>query len=309
MKNKTFEKNNSGISVILNLYKRPENLLLQLEALKKQSLKPKEILLYQDGTGDAIKIPENIKNDFDIIEINPENKGVWARFDFARRKAGCKYVCVFDDDTIPGSRWLENCYTEMMKQKGLYGTIGIIMKNPSDYPYKCGISYFRTGWDGNLNQTVEVDFVGHSWFFKKEWLDDLFNAPAEIQKCKFAGEDMAFSYQLLKRGIKTFVPPHPKDNQELFGSIPKSALELGTNKSAVSLNQNNLNTMTACIKILLDSGWETLIKRNPKYVRKIEQKLNNYKNILFGLITKQKTNSHKIITIFGIKIKLKIKCS
>lgn len=307
MNNKTPENNRADISIILNLYKRPENLALQLEALDKQTLKPKEILLYQDGTGNTIQIPNNVRGKFNIIEISPENKGVWARFDFAKRKANCKYVCIFDDDTIPGSKWLENCYAEMAKQEGLYGTIGIILLKPENYPQGCGSSYLRTGWDGNLDKTVEVDFVGHSWFFKKEWLDDLFNAPSEIQKYKFTGEDMSFSYQLLKRGIKTYVPPHPKDNQEMFGSIPKNALKLGTNESAISLNQNNLSSMTECIKILLNNGWETLIKREPKYVRKIRQKLGNCKYMLFGLIKYQKTHRHKIITIFGIKITFKIK--
>jgi hypothetical protein len=33
------------------------------------------------------------------------NFGVWARFAFALN-ATTKYVCVFDDDTLPGKKWL-----------------------------------------------------------------------------------------------------------------------------------------------------------------------------------------------------------
>jgi len=43
------------VSVVLTLFKRPENLLKQLKALNNQSLKPVEILLFQDD------IPENYK--------------------------------------------------------------------------------------------------------------------------------------------------------------------------------------------------------------------------------------------------------
>ena len=171
-------------------------------------------------------IDENIKSKFDFIKISSENKGVWERFRFALQYAKSKYVCIFDDDTIPGCRWLENCMTEMLKQEGLYGTIGIVMEKPADYPkYN---SYFRVGWDGQLNYTAEVDFVGHSWFLKKEWLKELFKAPNEIQKYKRAGEDMSLSYQLLKKGIKTFIPPHPKGNEEMFGSIDRKSTRLNS---------------------------------------------------------------------------------
>jgi hypothetical protein len=36
------------------------------------------------------------------------NLGVWSRFAYALN-AKTKYVCVFDDDTIPGNNWLKNC--------------------------------------------------------------------------------------------------------------------------------------------------------------------------------------------------------
>lgn len=276
----------SDVSVVLNLFKRPQNLLLQLDALKQQTLKPKEILLYQDGTSDKVNIPDAIRWQFDHIEISQQNKGVWARFDFAKRNAKSKYVCVFDDDTIPGSRWLENCHTEMHKQEGLYGTIGIIMKKEQDYPKYAYSSYFRVGWDGNLPHTTEVDFVGHSWFFKKIWLDDLFQAPPEIQELKLYGEDMAFSFQLLKKGIKTFVPPHPRGKREFFGSDPQKAVLLGTDYVAISSKVDSTGKMNAGIKILLNFGWCTLNKRSPEYIKQIEKELSENLSILSKLLIK-----------------------
>jgi glycosyltransferase involved in cell wall biosynthesis len=274
----------AGVSVVLTLYKRPENLELQLEAIENQTLKPREILLYQDGTGNTVKIPEHLKARFDYIEINPINVGVWGRFHFAMKQAVNKYVCIFDDDTVPGNRWLENCHTEMLKQEGLYGTIGIVLEKPFLYPDIFKGSHFRVGWYGNLNVTAEVDFVGHSWFFKHEWLPCLFNAPAEIQKYKFAGEDMSFSYQLLtEKGIKTFVPPHPKTNSELFGSLKKYANKLGSSKEAISVNFSNVNMMTEAVGILLNAGWKTLKERNPRYIPFLKRKLGwqNSKMVFF----------------------------
>ena len=259
------------VSVVLNLYKRPENLEIQLDAVSNQTLKPREILLYQDGTGDTVKIPENLKSRFNLIEINPENVGVWGRFDFAMRMATCKYVCVFDDDTIPGTRWLENCHTEMTKQEGLYGTIGIILEKPELYPNVNKGSHFRVGWQGNLNHTVEVDFVGHSWFFKREWLPCLFNAPLELRKYKLVGEDMSFSYQLLtEKNIKTYVPPHYKRNKEFHGSLKKYANDMGSSNEAISLNSANVKMMKEALMFLLGHSWNILLMREKVYVNKVK---------------------------------------
>ncbi len=268
----------TDISVILTLYKRPENLKLQLDAILNQTIKPKEIMLFQDGTNDGtiVKIPEEIKNKFDIIEVSPTNVGVWGRFRFAQ-KANSEYVCVFDDDTIPGTKWFENCINNMNEQEGIYGTIGILMKKPENYPLK---DYIRVGW-ANPNKTrKEVDFVGHSWFLKREWLQYLFKDTEELQSFKIAGEDMSLSAQAQKYAkIRTFIPPHPLKNQELWGSNKNFAEKLGTSKAGISMNNNNLKTMNKTMNILLKNGFETLSIRNPEYVEHMFNCVNKAKTL------------------------------
>lgn len=253
-----------NVSVILNLYKRPKNLFLQLESLNSQTLKPKEIILFQDATTDnkKVAIPESLIAQFNKIEISPTNVGVWGRFKFAQNHADNELVCVFDDDTIPGSRWLENCHFEINKQEGLYGTIGIVMELPRNYPFK---DYYRVGWDSPIDKSIEVDFVGHSWFFKKSWLTDLFQAPKEIQDLKFVGEDIAFSYMLSKQNIRTFVPPHPLGELDLYGSNPALAVKLGCGDEALSFNAKNIMNMQLAISIVCDD-WKTLAARCNWYV-------------------------------------------
>ena len=276
---------NFDVSVVLNVYKKPvECLKKQLAAIENQTLKPREILLYQDGTADSNVIPDELKSRCDIVELSNTNKGVWARFDFAKRKAQSEYVCIFDDDTIPGSRWLENCHYEMMKQEGIYGTIGIVAKNMKNYPWR---DFYRVGWDGNLNNTVEVDFVGHSWFLKKDWLRDMFTAPKAVQDLKYVGEDMSLSYTLYKnRKIKTFVPPHPKNDKALWGADPDDACKYGENRSALSMNSANLKLMQEAANILLEEGWQALEQRNPLYAKKfIKLYLKKGKYKKYNLIT------------------------
>ncbi|MDD4058895.1 MAG: glycosyltransferase [Bacteroidales bacterium] len=255
---------NFDVTVVCNLYKRPDNLLKQLEAISNQTLMPKEILLYQDGISDDYKIEllSSLKDRFDKIKIVTENTGVWKRFEYAKNSASSSLICIFDDDTIPGKRWLENCYSCMQEREGIYGTVGIVMYNPKRYPYH---GFIRVGWPGPNAKVTEVDFVGHSWFMKKECLDYMFDGTEAYQLFKYVAEDMCISVQCQKKGIKTFVPPHPYTNHDLWGSLPSYARVLGNSSQAVSLNNANYIKMNAAVSCYLRDGWHPLISTHSLY--------------------------------------------
>lgn len=246
------------VSVVLNLYKRPYALPLQLEAIKSQSLKPKEILLYQDGVFEGIEIPKECKEHFDKIEISQVNKGVWERFRFAK-KAKSPFVCVFDDDMIPSRDYLANCFYQMKQQEGLYGAIGIVLQKPQNYPNS---GFIRLGWASPNELRVEVDFVGHSWFFKKEWLDDLFTGTQSLQDFKIAGEDMGFSLVLQRKGIKTFVPPQPYKKPHLWGNNLQYAKKYGDDSIALfNANESKIKYNNA-MKETINLGFKPLKERD-----------------------------------------------
>lgn len=248
---------NFDVTVILTLYRRPEKLLEQLEAIENQTLKPKEILLFHDSANPPInfeyddKLKSRISN---YIKVD-KNIGVWGRF-AGGLLATSKYVCFFDDDTIPGIRWLENCHTQIIKKKGLYGTIGIDSWNLKDYPYG---SHRRWGWDGSCESTKEVDFVGHSWFLEKDWLGTMWINYSLFYSFKYVAEDAFLSYSLKKwLNIKTFVPPHPKNNQELYGSIPDKALRYGQEVDvAIGFNPMQLKNMNKALRLLVSKGMKS----------------------------------------------------
>lgn len=256
-----------SVSVVLNLYKRPNNLEKQLELIENQTLKPKEIILFKDETDPPsnIQIPESIKDKVSLQISSSKNVGVWGRFS-AGLLTKSTYVCVFDDDTMPGHRWLENCHSAMLKKPGLYGTIGILMEKPKKYPFE---KYIRIGWLSSNKHITEVDLVGHSWFFKRDWLGAMWINSSKLFDLKVAGEDMFFSHQLRKfLKIPTYVPPHPKGAYELYGSNPELAYKLGQDESALSLNKDNLVKMNNGVRILLKDGFKPLICRNPiKYYK------------------------------------------
>jgi hypothetical protein len=197
------------ITVVLNGYLRPEFLTTQLDAINNQTIKPKEIMLWQnsiDGFDDTIT------NQLTTVKSN-KNLGVWARFTYALN-AKTEYICVFDDDTIPGKKWFENCLNTMKTHEGLLGTIGLIYDSPHNY-----LQHIRVGWDVPNEETTMVDIVGHCWFFKREWLSSFWRE-LRPDGFDFVGEDMHFSYSIQKYlGLNTYVPPHPKKDTEMWGSI------------------------------------------------------------------------------------------
>lgn len=223
-----FFKEMNDITVIMNGYKRPW-LREQLEAIKNQSVKPKEILCWYNYPGDDSLVDQKVVQNTKCALCNT-NFGVWARFAFALN-AKTKYVCVFDDDTIPGQKWLENCVNTIQTNRGLLGTIGVIFRGKQTYFMENG----RIGWGGPNKETTRVDLVGHSWFFEKEFLSAYWRELPEPQYL-LCGEDMHFSYSIQKYlGLNTYVPPHPPNDKSLWGSIKGNVYGGG----AVSLWQGN----------------------------------------------------------------------
>jgi hypothetical protein len=219
------------VSIILNGYKRPHTLRRQLKALKNQSISPSEVLVWRNDSNSRFIDLKFLLGPRRGIEMarSSQNLGVWARFAFALMSKS-EFVCVIDDDTIPGSKWLENCLSSYMAQPGLYGTIGVRFDSSAGYDGK----QKRVGWDNPNDKIERVDIVGHSWFFPKEYLQFFWREfPHTIPLS--AGEDIHFSYTLQKfAGIGTFVPPHPVNFPELWGSRPALATKLGGDSNATA---------------------------------------------------------------------------
>jgi len=200
------------VTVILSGYNRPEYLKEQLEAVDSQTIKPVNVLYWQHT------IPGN-KYDLETISkcnaatINNVNYGVWARFYYALN-VRTNYVMILDDDTIPGKQWVENCLDTHETNPGLLGTIGV--KFPANKQYH---NVARIGWDNPNEQTEQVDICGHSWFFHRDMLSVFCRELPPMNHNFLVGEDIHFSHMIQKyTDMKTWIPPHPKDNKEMWGS-------------------------------------------------------------------------------------------
>jgi len=255
---KIFESKSScsttgDITVILNCYRRPYNLKMQVDAIRNQSVQPKQIWLWinhhEDNEGfdpSTLGVDRIFKNDF--------NWKFYGRFAGALL-ADTEYVAIYDDDTIPGILWHQNCLDTMRTHEGMLGTHGLTQKSHRSHDLK------RVGWPSRNSETERVDYVGHCWFFKRDWLQYLWR---EIPPTWDNGEDIQFSYCLQRyAGLQTYVPPHPIEQPELHGSL--MGAELGIDDKATSNNiakshVDFFSERDGCVKHAFDNGWDTVNK-------------------------------------------------
>ena len=251
----TYRKGNSilfrsKVTAIINLYKRANTCIEIYRALLSQSFPPFTIYIWVNG-----QISEHallrLRKEMPLARfiLSDENLGVWARFSFGLN-ISTEYTVIFDDDTIPGRQWIENCITCMINRPALYGTVGLIYNQPISY-----MNHTRIGWPAPNSEPTVVDIVGHSWFFKTEWLKNYWYSTDDIDSVSFCGEDMHFSFALQKIGIPTIVPPHPSNNKELWGSI--KGYEAGTGQEAISISGKG-SMMDIPLQHLLKRGFKLL---------------------------------------------------
>ena len=211
------------ITVILNCYKRPEYLQEQIESIRNQSIQAVDIIIWYNK-------PEN-QEQYDLTNLGCKVITCNHNFKFHGRftaglLAKTKYVAFFDDDTIPGPRWFENCLNTIENgYNGILGSAGVRLLGTGYNPHK------KIGWNGGGNDEVEeVDLVGHAWFFERKYLSYLWNyEPISWDN----GEDIQLSaFSSILGNIKTYVPPHPITNKEVWGSLPEKGFKYGDDENA-----------------------------------------------------------------------------
>jgi hypothetical protein len=245
----------SNISVILNVYKRQYTLEPQIDAIKKQTvgIKSEDIHIWFNNPGDWSKQIMPKDKNINVYNCNHNTK-FWGRFTIPLL---CKteYIALFDDDIIPGVKWLQNCLDNIKKRDGIIGGSGVITNGKTYIPNN------KIGWNGaHLNTPSDVDLVGHAWFFKQEyskfmWLEE----PPSWDN----GEDMLFSYIAQKHGIPTYVPQHPENNKELWSNCQEKAntngRDWGMDSNAHSLvAKNHLSLRDEIVIKLKNKGWKTI---------------------------------------------------
>jgi len=245
-------KNTRGsVACIVTAYKRTQNLAKQLSAIRGQSVPPSELLVWQNAaTGSASMLATAKQHGASHILASP-NMGVWPRFSIGL-DCTSEYICIFDDDTIPGVEWLDSCMQHMQKNPGVYGAIGIRFRGKGRSPRE------QVGWSTANDKVEQVDLVGHSWFFKRDWLRYYMLEPRHGSL--YCGEDYHLSIAVERHlGLGTFVPPHPAGNRKIWGSLDGRGL--GNDDHALAHQSDAETLKTKMHNAYLATGWLPLLAR------------------------------------------------
>ncbi len=260
----------SGITVVLNVYKRAQHLKEQFNAILNQTIEPKEIYIWNNG---------NTGFDFDFYKNHPKvtffdsshNFGVWSRF-LIVLNSNSEYIAVFDDDTIPGKKWFENCIDTLKDTDAALGTIGA--------RFKPGIVYdhiTRIGWYNPNDEIAEVDLICHAWFFRRTNFDVYPNDLPDTKLMPIYGEDMHITYTFQKyKKLKTLVPKHPKQDQEMWGSEPKKAMAYGLESCAISVNIN-FKEFSIPYQRICNFGFESMSNKD-LFLKNYEKSISYFTN-------------------------------
>lgn len=190
------------------------------------------------------------------------NYGVWARFAFALN-ARTDYVCVLDDDTIPGDRWIENNVKTYEDHPGLLGGIGLRFKNGNyDLDIDENGKMWRIGWDkmeqfrGQNRVAEQVDIVGHSWFL----LEICFRFWREIPDISWTmlcGEDIHFSHMLQKvYRFENLGSPQLPEDSSTWASL--KGWEYGGDHLATANTTCQTGEMKKYLTYCIDNGFKLI---------------------------------------------------
>lgn len=244
-----------GITVILTAYRRAEYLPEQIKALRAQTVPPKEIWVWSNQSEDELR---DVSELADRVVVSNSNFLFWGRFALANL-ARTGYVAFFDDDILPQPRWFENCLETIKNgHDGILGGSGVILPESGGYSSKN-----KAGWNGqHFNEAVQVDLVGHAWFMRKEYVQYMWREePASWDN----GEDIHLGYMALKHaGVKTFVPPHPEDDQSLWSCRPDFGKIVGRLKVATYKTVDHKQTRTDIVDQYRSDGWQ-IVETTPGY--------------------------------------------
>lgn len=243
------------ITVVLNVYRRTNYLNHQINKIYEQTIRPKDLFIWinRHEDNEGFDFSGHEKRGWKIFKNNFNWKyhGRYAAAQLARTE----YVAVFDDDTIPGSKWFENCIETIDKFNCIAGSAGVSLVR-NGYTSLGGTKpHTRSGWPSKNKKAEEVDLVGHASMFRKEWLKYMWmEEPLSWDNC----EDIQLSALAKIYGnIRTFCPPHPENQTELWGST-MAALGNDEKASFKNSDQKWWDQRDYAVQHYIDRGWKTV---------------------------------------------------
>lgn len=210
------------VTVIISLFERPAYLRRQLQALYNQTVQPMELVLWANA-GEVAQDAKVLSSVPGTVVRSNTNHGAWPRF---REGLAAKsmYVCLLDDDTLPGPRWLEAAINR----------IRIAEQDPEGGPICVAAmgEIFRTdnpddrmilGPQSPRDEEMEVDIGRQGWVFNRELLRAVVANPSFGDGRH--GWEFHLAACLQMQNVLTVVLPYEQGNTEQWGMLEPPTLE------------------------------------------------------------------------------------
>lgn len=230
----------ADITTILTVYKRPYT-EEQIERILEQTV-PSDIIVWQNGN--FIDITP-LKEKYNFIHVHStHNYKFHGRFTIPLL-LNTKYVAIFDDDTIPYKKWLEKCRRSCEEKNAIIGRNGRIVHKG-----------MRQSGPVPSGADLKVDFVGHCWFFKREWIHHMWREQAATFD---NGEDIHFCAAAKIHGnIDSYVAGSPDPEEQATQSGRDGCY--GADKFAhyIVNKKRHGHVRKQVIRHWLNKGWSTI---------------------------------------------------
>jgi len=204
----------ADVTVVVATFRRGHLLRPQLQALADQSMRVRDILLWvNDWQGSSNLHDHEAEVQYNFIRARV-NFGPWVRFLIAN-EVQTKYVCILDDDCIPGPGWIEACVKRLEE-----------MEANEEQAVICAAGRVFQGDDPNAYSVVDaehrntdeelVDEGTKGWLMHTGMLD-VFQTIPRAQSPVGWGMHMAAACQLA--GVFQIVLPQSDDGRTV-GALP-----------------------------------------------------------------------------------------
>lgn len=242
------------VTVILNVYKRPQYLKEQIKAIESQTI-PCDIWIdYTVPEGEQMYNLSSIAPNAKITTRTNQNLFHIGRFFYALN-VQTEYIFICDDDQLPGKNYLQHCIN-IIENEGDCVLTGYGLRFNRNIPrYHAAETY---GWHninrGGFDTSKEVDMAGHSWFMKRSSLSYITReTPYSFEN----GEDLFFSYIINKYAkIPIKAAPHKVNEPENWSCDYNKGMEMGNDIHSTWRLSNHVSIRSKSLRYYLDKGWK-----------------------------------------------------
>ncbi len=223
-------------SAIVCLWKRKDYIVKQISAISNQSIRPVEIICLINENHFASEELAYLRNKGCKV-IKSDVNSLYTRWAISYICKG-RYVCIFDDDTIPGTSYIENAIRCCAGYKCLVGAAGRIY-DPLGMEglYKIvAPTKHNDNFISCAEEDVFCDWVCNSYLFDRAWVPSIIDEMALMESFSTHDDMQAALSAFRSMNIGCVVPYQPNDNPALSASLYP---EYGSDSFAVWLNHRS----------------------------------------------------------------------